>query len=74
MREWLRGYGCEEEVLDAANTERWLAVSRQENAMERRSQLPGRIRWGRGKEAPERPQYDDGKANVQSQLHTIDFP
>ena len=24
VKEWLRGYGCEDEVLDAAGTERWL--------------------------------------------------
>ena len=73
MKEWLRGNGWEGEVLDAANTERWLAVRRPENAMERRA-ATGENQRGRGKEAPEGPQYDDGKANVQSQLHTIDFP
>ena len=34
----------------------------------------GENQRGRGKETPEEPRYDDGKTDVQGQLHTIDFP
>ena len=51
VKEWLRGYGCDDEVLDAAGTERWLGVRRQEQAMERRVQLPGRFRGERVRRA-----------------------
>ena len=44
MKEWLRGYDCDQETLNAEDTAHWLKVRKQEARAERRARLPGRCR------------------------------
>ena len=42
MKEWLRGYECDQETLNAEDSAQWLKVRKQEATAERRARLPGR--------------------------------
>ena len=44
MKEWLRGYDCNRETLNAGEAAQCLGVRRPGKAAERRTQLPSRCR------------------------------
>ena len=44
MKEWVRGYDCNQDILNACEAAQWLDVRKQEAAAERRARLPGRCR------------------------------